>query len=117
MRRVYLSLCLLGLAVPMRAAPPPAPVVVTINLESREAVCKPSRQGCTHTGGGNIDVAQPTPDTLVVTMTGVAVATGHPCKDSVAALTFDLLQHFEIAASKPLPNGVRLTVEARVIGL
>jgi len=113
MRRVALCLCLLcaGLA---RAADPP---VVTISLGSREAEGKPSRQGCTHTGGGNIDVQQPSPDVLVVTMTGVAVATGHPCKDSVAALTFDLLQHFEIAFAKPATRPAQLTIEARVIGL
>ena len=29
-------------------------------------------------------------------MTGVAVAGGHPCKDSLAALAFDLAQDFEI---------------------
>jgi hypothetical protein len=95
-------------------APPP---VVTINLGNRQAQGTPTRQGFTHTGGGNIDVQQPSADALIVTMTGVAVAGGHPCKDSLAALAFDLAQDFEIAAAKPEIKKVKLSIEARVIGL
>src|SRR5262245_36270718 len=105
-------------AVPAIAAdvvpPPPA---VTINLGNRQAQGTPIRQGFTHTGGGNIDVQQPSADVLVVTITGVAVAGGHPCKDSFAALAFDLVQDFEIAAAKPEIKKVKLSIEARVIGL
>jgi hypothetical protein len=98
------------------AAEPPAPAV-TIDLGSRQAQGIPTRQGFSHTGGGNIDVQQPTPDVLVVTMTGVAVAGGHPCKDSLAALAFDLSQEFDVTAAKPEVKRVKLTIEARVIGL
>src|SRR6476619_5010987 len=56
-------------------APPPD---VSISLNKRTAVATPCRKGCTHTGGGNIDVQQPTPDTIVVTMSGAAVAYGSP---------------------------------------
>jgi hypothetical protein len=90
---------------------------VTINLGNRQAAATPIREGFTHTGGGNIDVAQPTPDALVVTMTGVAVAGAHPCKDSVATLNFDLAQEFEIAFEKPEVKKAKLTMEARLIGL
>jgi hypothetical protein len=98
------------------AADAPSPSV-TISLGSREATATPIREGFTHTGGGNIDVAQPTPDALVVTMTGVAVAGAHPCKDSVATLNFDLAQDFEITFEKPEVKKAKLTVEARLIGL
>ncbi len=112
---------LLGLGVSTGAtlaqpAPAPAPASPTIVLRDRHGHGTPVRQGFTHTGGGNIDVAQPTPDTLVVTMTGVAVAGGHPCKDSVASIDFDLNQCLDIIAperTKP----VKVTLEARVIGL
>lgn len=97
-------------------APTPGPTV-TIDLGSRQAQGVPTRQGFSHTGGGNIDVQQPSPDTLVVTMTGVAVAGGHPCKDSLAALAFDLCQDFEITAAKPDIKRAKLTIEARAIGL
>ena len=107
---------LLGATLAIHAADAPAPPV-TIDLGSRQAQGVPSRQGFCHTGGGNIDVQQPTPDVIVVTMTGVAVAGGHPCKDSLAALAFDLSQEFEITAAKPDIKRAKLTIEARVIGL
>src|SRR5581483_1886189 len=122
MKRRY-AIALLAAGLPLSfataqapAPPPPAPLV-TIDLGPRQAHATPTRQGFCHTGGGNIDVAQPSPDTLVVTMTGVAVAGGHPCKDSLAALAFDLCQDFDIAFAKPEIKKAKLTIEARVIGL
>ena len=107
---------LLGAALMIQAADAPAPAI-TIDLGSRQAQGIPTRQGFSHTGGGNIDVQQPTADALVITMTGVAVAGGHPCKDSLAALAFDLTQEFEVTAAKPEVKRAKLTIEARVIGL
>ncbi len=91
--------------------------VATITLGPRAAQGVPSRVGFTHTGGGNIDVQQPTPDVLIVTVTGVAVAGGHPCKDSVATLMFDLSQDFEVTFAKEKVKNPKLAIEARVIGL
>jgi hypothetical protein len=108
------SLVFLVTAWPLQAADAPE---VTITLADREATATPTRQGFSHTGGGNIDVAQPSPDTLVITMTGVAVAGGHPCKDSLAALAFQLTQDFEVAFAKADRKKARLTLEGRVIGL
>jgi hypothetical protein len=96
------------------AAPLPGP---TITPYLRHGHGTPHRQGFAHTGAGTIDVAQPAPDTLVVTMYGVAVAGGHPCKDSVAAVDFDLDQCFEVGLEKPEGRKLKLTMEARVIGL
>lgn len=90
---------------------------VTINLGDRQGTATPIRQGFTHTGAGNTDVAQPTPDALVITMTGVAVAGAHPSKDSVATMSFDLVQEFDIVFQKPELKKAKLTVEARLIGL
>src|SRR5437899_10115339 len=87
--------CPLALLLAQPPAPPAPGPSVTIGLGSRQAQAVPSRQGFTHTGGGNIDVAQPAPDTVVITMTGVAVAGKHPLKESLAALHFDLVQGFE----------------------
>lgn len=108
------ALCLLAITTSVRAADPPA---VTIDLGARNAEGRPTREGFSHTGGGNIDVQQPSPDMVVITMTGVAVAGGHPCKESLAALSFDLLQDFEISFAKPNIKRAKLTLEARVIGL
>jgi hypothetical protein len=102
------------ISVTPTTAPPP---LVTITLGARHGHVTPYRQGCCHTGGGNIDVAQPAGDTVVVTMTGVAVATGSPCGPGVAGLEFDLNQCFEITFEKSDVKGAKVTLEGRVIGL
>ena len=119
MKTTVAILAVLGAALAVAAEPPPpqAAPPVTIDLDSRDAQGMPTRVGFTHTGGGNIDVQQPSPDTVIITMTGVAVAGGHPCKDSLAALAFELCQEFEIIAVKPEVKKAKLTIEARVIGL
>jgi hypothetical protein len=100
------------------AATPPGPAATpSIILYERHGHVTPTRRGCQHTGAGNIDVAQPTPDTVIVTMTGAALAAAHPCKDSVAAQDFDLNQCFEVVYDTPQPKPLKMTVDARVIGL
>lgn len=96
---------------------PPATPTVSITLGSRHGHVNPNRCGCTHTGGGNIDVQQPSSDTVVITMTGVAVAYATPLKDSLASLHFDLEQCFEVAFDSPKVKKAKLTLEGRVIGL
>src|ERR1019366_2184419 len=111
----YFLISLLALVGPRLAVaqtPSPVPVPpVSITLGSRHGHVTPSRQGFTHTGGGNIDVAQPAPDTVIVTMTGVAVTGGHPAKNSVAALHFDLDQCFEIKFDDPKLKRARLSLK------
>src|SRR6266852_3263348 len=98
----YFVVGLAAMAWPLtlvQVQPPASPAsgpAATIILGSRHGHVTPTRQGFTHTGGGNIDVAQPSPDTVVITMTGVAVAGAHPCKDSTGTLTFDVMQNFEV---------------------
>jgi hypothetical protein len=90
-----------GTPVTITVAPaaPSAPPVSLI-LGPRHGHVTPARHGCTHTGGGNIDVAQPTPDTVVITMTGVSVAYGSVC-DASAAQSFDFEQAFEVSFDNP----------------
>src|SRR5579884_4137580 len=129
------SLLALALAVPLALAqqtttvPPGTPITITVSpaapatppvsiiLRDRHAHVTPNRVGFTHTGAGYIDIAQPTPDTVIITMTGVAAAGGHPCKDSVASLLFDLQQCFEVSFDDPKLKKAKLALEARVIGL
>src|SRR2546428_344152 len=98
MKSILTGLLLASLPLSILAADAPAPSgpPVTITLGARHGHVTPHRQGFTHTGGGNIDVAQPAADTVVITMTGVAVAGGHPCKNSVASVNFDLAQCLEV---------------------
>jgi hypothetical protein len=98
---------------PAAPVPPPASIV----LGPRHGHVTPSRCGFSHTGSGIIDVAQPAPDTVVVTMTGVAIAGGHPCRDSRAAMQFDLDQSFQVSFDSPKLRKAKLVVEGRVIGL
>jgi hypothetical protein len=118
---MHKSLCL-GLAVLLlpiylaRAQTPTAPDV-SIRLLDRQGQGTPLRQCFCHTGGGTIDVSQPSPDTVVITMSGVCVAGGHPCKPSVAAFDFDLAQCFEVVFEKPSVKAAKVSLEGRVIGL
>jgi hypothetical protein len=111
-----------------KTAPPATPVTITVapagptappvsfTLGPRHGHVVPARQGCTHTGGGNIDVTQPSPDTLVITMTGAAVAYGS-VRDATAAQNCDLEQAFEINFDNPKLKKAKLTMEGRVMGL
>lgn len=99
--------------VPATSPSPPASIV----LGSRHGHVTPNRCGFTHTGAGNIDVAQPTSDVVVITMTGVAVAGAHPFTDSTASMNFDLIQNFEISFDNPKLKRAKLVLEGRVIGL
>jgi hypothetical protein len=96
------------------AAPSTPPI--SFVLGPRHGHVTPERHGCTHTGGGNIDIAQPTPDVLVITMSGAAVAYG-ALRDALAAQAFDLEQCFELSFDNPKVKKGKLTMEGRVIGL
>jgi hypothetical protein len=101
--------------ITVQPAPSTAPPI-SIVLGPRHGHVTPERAGCTHTGGGNIDVAQPTPDVLVVTMSGAAVAYG-ALRDAKASQAFDLEQCFELSFDNPKVKKGKLTMEGRVIGL
>jgi hypothetical protein len=97
----------------------PAPAstpTVSITLKDRHGHATPECTGCTHTGGGNIDIQRPSPDTVVITMSAVAVATGGP-HSSAAVVHFDLDQCFEVVFEKPEVKAAKLTMDGRVIGL
>ncbi len=127
MSRLWIIMLILAGPLAARAAdqnppqpppPPPKPTgpLVTIVLGPRHGHVTPVRQGFTHTGGGNIDIAQPTADTVIVTMTGVCVAGKCPFANSVASMQFDLDQCFEVVFD-PSVKRAKLTMEGRVIGL
>lgn len=118
--KCVLTILLTGtLAHVCAASEPPGQLLpaVSIRMGQRHGHVTPCRQGFAHTGGGTIDVAQPLPDTIVITMSGVAVAGGHPLKDSMASLQFDLDQCFDVICDDPKPRPARITLEGRVIGL
>ncbi len=98
---------------PAEAAAPAIP----IKPNGRSAKAVPLRCGCGKTGGGNIDVAQPTPDALIITVTGAALASAMPCLTSRASIHVDLTQCFLVSFEKTELKNPKMTVEGRVIGL
>lgn len=98
----------------------PAPKAATTGLRivagQRAATAEGRHAGLGYTPAPVIDVTQPRPDVLLVTMTGAAVAGGLPCGDSYAEAAFDLSQNFAVV-SGPVPHPVRMVVEAQLIGL
>jgi hypothetical protein len=107
-----------GKPLEIRVAPVTTPPpTVSMTLATRQGHGVPHRLGCCHTGGGNIDVAQPFADTVVITMMGVAVAVGGPCHPGAAGMDFELSQDFEVVFGKPEVKAAKITLEARAIGL
>jgi hypothetical protein len=86
------------------SAPP-----VSILLHERHGHVEPCKGKCTHTGGGLIDVTQPSPDVVLITMTGLVIAN--------SSMKFDLEQCFEVKFDDPKVKAAKLTIEARVVGL
>src|SRR5262249_29159602 len=118
MKWYLVSLAALVGPLPLLPAQAPAPSpAVSITLGDRHGHITPQRRGCCHTGGGNTDVAQPSADTVVITMTGIAVAVGSPIGPSVAGMDCDLNQCFEVVFEKKDVKAAKLTLEGRVIGL
>jgi hypothetical protein len=72
------------------AAPAPS---VSITLLDRHGHVTPCKGKCTHTGGGLIDVAAPSPDTVILTMSGAVLANSE--------MKFDIEQCFEVNFDDP----------------
>src|SRR5262249_5075883 len=120
---------LLGIVLPMQAAsaqekttvPAGTPVTITvtqgaapappvsITLLERHGHVTPCKGKCVHTGGGLIDVASPSADTVIVTMSGLAVATSE--------MNFNLDQCFEVSFDDPKVKKAKLSIEGRVVGV
>src|SRR5262249_46423464 len=105
-RRCFLLASCLAVIVPAMvfAAEPPAGPAYQIVLRSRTAQANPSRTRDAQTGGGTILVEQPEPNTIVITMTGAAVAGSECHGGSSAGITFNLDQALDII---PTRTGLR----------
>jgi hypothetical protein len=112
------------LADDVKTAPPGTPVTITVTqagpsaptvtltLGPRQAQAVPSKGCCAHSGGGNIDVQSPSSDTVIITLTGAAVAC---CCH--AGFDFTVDQCFEVVFEKSEVKQAKVTLEGRVIGL
>jgi hypothetical protein len=118
-RIVWTGCILLGLACPVfsqEAFSGPRPPVEII-LTPGEASAVPVKKGVAYVNGGVIDVAQPNPTTVVVTMTGMTAANADLLSRSWAQYQFDLTQGFQVAFNSKRVKSVKLTLESRVEGL
>lgn len=88
---------------------------VTLRLGPVDGKAVPAKHCCSNTGGGNFEVRQTAPDTVVITMAGAAVA-GLLC-GSPAQFDFDLVQNFTVVYEKPEVKGAMLYMQGRVVGL
>jgi hypothetical protein len=89
------------------AGTPPPPV--SIILHERHGHVTPNKRKCAHSGGGLIEVISPTPDTVLISMSGSVLANSE--------MRFDLEQLFEISFDDPKLKRAKLSLEGRVIGL
>ena len=102
-------------AAAIHASDPPAGPAYQIVLRSRTAEATPSRAKDAQTGGGWIQVEQPEPNTIVVSMNGAAVA-GSALHDSAASIDFKLEQDLEIIPMRAGVRPPRVGMVGRLIG-
>ncbi|HEY1380070.1 MAG TPA: hypothetical protein VGF55_24920, partial [Gemmataceae bacterium] len=105
---------LLSLAA-LAAADPPAGPAYEIVLCSRHSEVLPNRTREAQTGGGSIVVEQPEPHTIVVTMSGSAVAASD-CHGAAAGIDFRLDQDLEIIPTRAGVRPPRVGMVGRVVG-
>ncbi len=125
-RHLVASSCLYGLLavcslpVPTRAfaeeAKETRPVTARITLGSHEGAAHPMKTGHATTGGGTIDITQPAPDTLVVTMSGNVASSSGSFTNAQAAIDFFERVQFQVEFSEPGHSG-KLYIHAKVQGL
>jgi len=94
----------------------PRPVIELV-IEPGQASATPKRSGVSYANGGIIDVSQPSPTTIVVTMSGLTATNADLLCKSLAYYHFDLEQCFEVRFNSRKVKGAKLTLEGRVIGL
>lgn len=92
------------------------PVTAKLVLGPQAGTAKPSQHGAAYTGGGNIEVAQPSPDTVVVTMGGSVAAASSLLTGGEAQLAFLHDQRFAVEFSNPAATG-KLFMQVKINGL
>ena len=84
---------------------------VSLRLGAADAAGIPAKEHHGKTGGGHFVVRQPSPDTLQITMTGLARAHGNPLATSTAHCHFDLHQSFTVVCNDPTVRAANLQVQ------
>jgi hypothetical protein len=116
-RRFFCSTCI-AVFMPALAVAADAPVeapAYQIVLRSRTAEANPTKTKDAQTGGGFVLVQQPEPNTILVIMTGSAVA-GSEFHGSSAAISFDLDQALEILPTRKGLRPPRIGMLGQIVG-
>jgi hypothetical protein len=92
------------------------PVTAKFVLGPQAGTAKPSQRGSSYTGGGNIEVAQPKPDTIVISMGGSVAASSSLITSGEALLAFFHEQKFAVQFSDPAATG-KLFIQVKINGL
>lgn len=95
-------------------ATPANPIHIT--PEARQGGVEPHSKREARADGGLIDVRIPTPNSVVVVMSGTVAANAYLGCRSHAEQNFHLVQELEIASSDPAVKQVELTVESSMAG-
>jgi hypothetical protein len=90
--------------------------VYSITLGNRHACVIPHCKLRARVDGGLIDVATPTPQGILVSMTGAAAANSCVGCPGSAAAEFEFVQEFEITCSDPSISTVALTLDSALVG-
>ncbi len=109
---LIISVLRTGIALAADASVGPAYQIV---LRSRHAQAMPAKSPLAQTGGGWIAVAQPEPNTIIITMGGSAVV-GSAMHGSVAGVHFELAQDFDIIPLRSNVRPPRVGMIGRVVG-
>jgi hypothetical protein len=102
-------------AVPRSATTPRPPIEIVMTPGEANGV--PYKKGVSWANGGIIDVAQPNPTTIVVTMSGLSATNADLLCHSAAGYQFDLAQDFEVCFHSRRIRSAKLQMEGRVVGL
>src|SRR5437763_17066917 len=84
------GLLTLGLALSAQAQDAPRPTVEFV-VAPGEASAVPAKQGVSWANGGITEITQPTPSTLVITMTGLTATNANLACTSMASYHFNLM--------------------------
>jgi len=95
---------------------PAASPTYTISLKARHACVTPHTKKLARVDGGFVDVTAPTPQSLIVTMTGTTAASSYLGCTGVASADFELAQELEITCSDPSIHTVSLTLDSALVG-
>jgi hypothetical protein len=95
----------------------PPTTAYQIRLGARQAHASPVRTDDSQTGGGSIDVQQPHPHVLLITMRGAAVAGANCKKGASASIAFELDQEITVIPTRAGLRPPRLGLAARVVGV